>query len=98
MVDVREDSLHRDIRLEFARVDDDIGVIGRFIRVANAGELLDLTAARLGVEALAVTRLAYLERGRDVHQHEVRGPSMARIAVRPCCGLGIVAALVFKVI
>ena len=36
----------------------------------DAGELRDLAAPRLGVEALAVAALALLERGGDVHEEE----------------------------
>ena len=46
------------------------GVIGRLVRVADAGELLDLAGERLGVEALHVAAGALLEGGRHVHLDE----------------------------
>ena len=51
-------------------VDADVGVLGLLVRRGDAGELGDLAAPRLGVEALAVAALALLERRGHVDQEE----------------------------
>ena len=51
-------------------VDADVGVRGLLVGRGDAGELRDLAAPGLGVEALAVAALALLERGGHVHQEE----------------------------
>ena len=51
-------------------VDADVRVGRLLVRRGDAGELGDLTAPGLGVEALAVAPLALLERGGDVHEEE----------------------------
>ena len=51
-------------------VDDEVGVRRRLVGAGDAGELRDLPAPRLGVEALAVTSLALLDRRGHVHQEE----------------------------
>ena len=51
-------------------VDADVGVLRLLVGGGDAGELGDLAAAGLGVEALAVAALALLERGGDVDEEE----------------------------
>ena len=53
-----------------AGVDHQLGVGGRLVRVVDPGHAGDQPGPRLRVEALAVARLAHLERRGDVHQHE----------------------------
>ena len=46
-------------------LDDDLGALGRLVRVVDAGEALDLAGERLRVEALDVAPRALVERGGD---------------------------------
>ena len=62
-------SFHVDV----GRVDGELGVGGLLVRIGDAGELADQPGAGLGVEALAITRLAHLERGGDVDEDEPAG-------------------------
>src|SRR5262245_15312491 len=67
------------------RVAGDLGPERRLVRVADAGELLDLAGARLLVEALHVALLADGERRVDEHFDETRGvlaDLVADLAVR----------------
>src|SRR5664279_6284286 len=64
------DLLCRLLRAELPSVDDELSVRGGLIRVADAGELLEHTGPRLGIEALAVSLLADLQRRRDVNEDE----------------------------
>lgn len=57
-----------DVRL--GQVDGEIGLLGRLVRVVDAGEALDLAAASAGVDAALVSGLAVLERGVDVDKVE----------------------------
>jgi hypothetical protein len=51
-------------------VDAQLRRLRHLVGIADAGELRDLAAPRLGVEALAVARLAHLQRGGDVDLDE----------------------------
>src|SRR5690606_38116410 len=51
-------------------VDTDVSVLRLLVGRGDPGELRDLTATRLGVQALAVAALALLDRSRDMHQEE----------------------------
>ena len=55
------------------RVQNEIGVGRLLVRVGNPGEVVDNTGPGLGVQALPVPRLAYLDRRRHVDQQEVAG-------------------------
>ena len=52
------------------RIDPELRILRYFIGIADAGELRDLAAPRLGVQALAVAGLAYLQRGGHVDLDE----------------------------
>ena len=58
----------------------ELGIGGSLIGVGHAGELRDESRSRLRIETLDVAALAFLERGRDVHQH-VTGASTADLAL-----------------
>jgi hypothetical protein len=65
----RYESTHRADGLVARRgrgVEDQVGVARLLVRVGHPGEALDQARARLGVQALAVARLADLHRGGDV--------------------------------
>ena len=64
------------------------GASGRLVRVVDAGETFDLAAARLGVHALDVARLADLQRRVDEHFDEVVGADHARARRRASRGTG----------
>ena len=53
------------------RVDHQVGVARLLVRVGDSGEGADDPGPCLGVQPLAVARLAHLERRRDMHQNEV---------------------------
>ena len=59
--------------------------LGLLVGRGDAGELGDLAAPGLGVEALAVAALALLERGGDVHEEE-RAAGVARPSPAPAAG------------
>ena len=59
------------VRSEVSRVSS--ASVGHLVGIRDAGELGDHAGPGLGVEALAVTRLAHLQRRRDVHEHEAAG-------------------------
>jgi hypothetical protein len=62
----RDDLCRGLLRLEALRVDDDLRVGGRFVRVVDAREALDLARERLRVEPVDVTAGALVERRADV--------------------------------
>ena len=49
----------------------DLGSFGRFVRRVDAGEVLQLAAPRLLVQALRIARLRHLERRVDEHLEEL---------------------------
>src|SRR5215211_6406976 len=60
-------------------VDHQLRLLGRLVGVGDARELLDLTGAGLGVEALDVALLADLDRGLDVRLDEAAVHNLPRL-------------------
>ena len=73
--EVREDLVEHLIDRAIGGVEGEVGVGGGLVGRRDAGEVLDLAAPRLRVQALAVAALALLERRGHVDQHE-RGPDV----------------------
>src|SRR5215208_7560716 len=69
-LEVVEDLLRRLLGRLLVGLDGELGVLRRLVGVRDAGELLDLAGARLGVKALDVALLADLERGLGVDLDE----------------------------
>ncbi len=70
---VIEDLSTRLCRRRFRRVDDQFGTFWRFVGITDASELRDLTGARFGIQALAISLLAHGKRRRkvDLNEHTV---------------------------
>ena len=66
------DELRALLRLVRLGVEHELGARGRLVRVADAGELLDLAGERLRVEALGVAARALVDRGVDEDLDERR--------------------------
>ena len=58
---VIDDHRYLVLQRHFVRVQMNLGVNRRFIRVVDAGEILDLASTSFLVQALGVTRFCYLE-------------------------------------
>ena len=70
LLELRDHASRRLLRREPLRVDDDLGVLRRLVRVVDAREALDLAGERLRVEAVHVAARALVERGPDVDLDE----------------------------
>src|SRR5919198_5608639 len=68
LLQMQQDLLRRLLRRHIGRINREIRVGRLLVRVGNPSELFYDSRARLGVEALAVPLLAYLERRGDVHE------------------------------
>ena len=56
--------MRRLIGRQFARIDTHLGILGRLVRIAYSGELLEDSRARLRVKAFSVPLLARFQRRR----------------------------------
>jgi hypothetical protein len=75
--------VRREVRRQLGRVDPDLRVLRRLVRVGDAGELLDDPGPRLGVEPLPVALLADLQRRGDVDlQESAQGSIISRTFAR----------------
>ena len=53
-------------------IDDDVGIFGRFVRIGDAGKVLELAGDRFFVESLDVAAYEFVERAADVDLDELR--------------------------
>ena len=65
-----------------ARIEPKLGALGWLVGRVDAGEVLELPPAGLGVETLAVAGFGHLERGVDVDLEELAVADQARASSR----------------
>ena len=68
---ILDNAVRGDLGGYFRRVEVEFGVLRRLVIAVDAGEVLDLAAARAGVEPLDVALFADFERGRDIDLDEL---------------------------
>jgi hypothetical protein len=79
----REHLLRKHFRLLLPGGEYKLGLLGRLVGAADAGEVRELPRARKLVEAVGIARLANLERGVDINLDElVRADQRAPCAAR----------------
>src|SRR5262245_34191229 len=64
-LELHDDAVGRQVRRELRRIDPQLRIVGRLVRIADAREALDDPRASLRVQPLPVARLANLDRRRD---------------------------------
>ena len=83
---------NRDLFLKrhFVRLEMDFRILRRFVRIVDAGEILDLTRTRLFVQALRVTFFGYSQRAINKNLYEIQ--ACLRVQAANLIAVGLVRA------